>query len=181
MRLKDALPKMPKMGPTHYLTIIVFLGLLNASIGLAYVEAKSSEITVLHIEGAPDNIIFIADPHLRGNMANIRTIIDEINLLGPSVVLIGGDFVYGEGEDLPLQEVWKGIDAPVFAVLGNHDYQSGITSTSWVEKNLGIRSASFDKNDYNVSCLRDNTTDIAYAGRLTTELGQADVTVLNNE
>ena len=54
MGLKDALPKMPKIGATHYLTIIVFLGLLNASIGLAYVEAKNSEITVLHIEGAPE-------------------------------------------------------------------------------------------------------------------------------
>jgi len=182
MGLKDALPKMPKIGATHYLTIIVFLGLLNASIGLAYVEAKNSEITVLHIEGAPENIVFIADPHLKeGNVAYIRTIVDEINTLEPSVVLIGGDFVFEDGEDLSLQEVWTGIDAPVFAVLGNHDYKSGITSTSWAEKNLGMSSASFDKDNYNVSCLRDETTDLAYAGRLTTELEKDGVTVLNNE
>jgi len=182
MRLKGALPKMPKIGATHYLTFIVFLGILNASIGLAYVEAKTSEITVLHIDGAPDNIIFIADPHLKqGNIANIRTIINEINALDPSVVMIGGDFVYGDGEDLSLQKIWKGIDAPVYAVLGNHDYKSGITSTSWVEKNLAVNHASFDKDDYNVSSLRDETTDVVYAGRLTDELGKNGVTVLKNE
>lgn len=182
MRLRGALPKMPKMGPTHYLTIIVFLGLLNASIGLAYVEAKNSEITVLHIDGAPDNIVFIADPHLKqGNINYITTIANEINALNPSVVLIGGDFVYGDGEDLPLQKIWNGIDAPVYAVLGNHDYKSGITSASWVEKNMAMDNASFDRDDYNVSSLRDETTDVVYAESLTDELEKNGVTVLNNE
>ena len=182
MRLKDALPKMPKIGTTHYLTFIVFLGILNASIGLAYVEAKTSEITVLHIDGAPDNIVFIADPHLKqGNINYVNTIVNEINALDPSVVLIGGDFVYGDGEDLSLQKIWEGIDAPVYAVLGNHDYKSGITSTSWVEKNLAVNNASFDRDDYNVSSLRDETTDVVYAGRLTDELGMNGVRVLKNE
>jgi hypothetical protein len=97
------------------------------------------------------------------------------------VVLIGGDFVFEDGEDLYLQEVWSGIDAPVYAVLGNHDYKSGITGTSWVEKNRAIGSASFDKDSYDVSCLFDESTDLAYAGRLTAELERSGVTVLNNE
>jgi len=182
MRLKDALPKMPKIGTTHYLTFIVFLGILNASIGLAYVEAKTSEITVLHIDGAPDNIVFIADPHLKqGNINYVNTIVNEINALDPSVVLIGGDFVYGDGEEFSLQKIWDGIDAPVYAVLGNHDYKSGITSTSWVEKNLAVNNASFDRDDYNVSSLRDETTDVVYAGRLTDELGMNGVRVRKNE
>jgi predicted MPP superfamily phosphohydrolase len=182
MGLERFFPKLPKFRASHYLTIIVFLGLLNASIGFAYVEARSSEITVLHIEGAPENIVFIADPHLKeGNVAYIQTIVNEINTLEPSVVLIGGDFVYEDGEDLSLQEVWRGIDAPVYAVLGNHDYKSGITGTSWVGKNRAIGSASFDKDSYDVSCLFDESTDLAYAGRLTTELEKNGVTVLNNE
>ncbi|MCU0627995.1 MAG: metallophosphoesterase [Methanoregulaceae archaeon] len=182
MGLKPALPKLPKIAATHYLTLIVFLGLLNASIGVAYVEAKSSEITVLHIEGAPENIVFIADPHLKeGNIEYIRTITSEINSLEPSVVLIGGDFVYGDGENLSYQEVWADIDAPVYAILGNHDYMSGITSTSWVEKNRAVSSASFDKNTYDVSNLRDESTDLAYAERLTTELEKNGVIVLKNE
>src|SRR5690606_41813404 len=98
MRLKDALPKMPKIGTTHYLTFIVFLGILNASIGLAYVEAKTSEITVLDIDGAPDKIVFIADPHLKqGNINYVNTIINEINALATAVGRIGGHFVYGNG------------------------------------------------------------------------------------
>jgi len=182
MGLDLSLPKFPKIKANHYLTIIVFLGLINASIGLAYVEAKSSEITVLHIEGAPENIVFIADPHLKeGNIGNIRTIVDEINTLEPSMVLIGGDFVFEDGEDLYLQEVWSGIDAPVYAVLGNHDYKAGITATGWVEKTRAVRSASFDTDAYDVSNLRDETTDLAYAERLTTELEKNGVTVLKNE
>ena len=182
MGLNLSLPKFPKIGANRYLTIIVFLGLLNASIGFAYVEAKSSEITVLHIEGAPDNIVFIADPHLKeGNIENVRTIINEINSLEPSVVLIGGDFVYKDGENFSLQEVWRGIDAPVYAVLGNHDYKSGITPTSWVEKNRAIGSASFDKDTYDASNLRDESTDLLYAEHLTAELEKNGVTVLNNE
>ncbi|MFA5294640.1 MAG: metallophosphoesterase [Methanoregulaceae archaeon] len=171
-----------KTGANRYLTLIVFLGLLNASIGFAYVEAKSSEITVLHIEKAPENIVFIADPHLKeGNIEYIRTIINEINSLEPSVVLIGGDFVYGDGKDLSYQEVWADIDAPVYAILGNHDYMSGITSTSWVEKNRAVGSASFDKDAYDVSNLRDESTDLDYAERLTTELEKNGVIVLKNE
>jgi predicted MPP superfamily phosphohydrolase len=182
MGLDRSLPKLPKFRVSHYLTIIIFIGLLNASVGFAYVEAKSSEITVLHIEGAPENIVFIADPHLKeGNIAQIRTIVDEINALGPSVVLIGGDFVSDDGEDFHLQEVWNGIDAPVYAVLGNHDYKSGINATSWVEKNRAVGSASFDKDAYDVSNLKDESTDIAYAGLLTAELEKNGVTVLNNE
>jgi hypothetical protein len=175
-------PKLLKTGANRYLTLIVFLGLLNASIGFAYVEAKSSEITVLHIEKAPENIVFIADPHLKeGNIEYIRTIINEINSLEPSVVLIGGDFVYGDGKDLSYQEVWADIDAPVYAILGNHDYMSGITSTSWVEKNRAVGSASFDKDAYDVSNLRDESTDLDYAERLTTELEKNGVIVLKNE
>jgi hypothetical protein len=182
MGLSLSLPRFPTIRANRYLTLIVFLGLLNASIGFAYVEARNSEITILHIEGAPENIIFIADPHLKeGNVAHIRTITEEINSLEPSVVLIGGDFVYGEGEDLALQEVWEEIDAPVYAVFGNHDYKSGITGTSWVEKNLAMSSASFDREAYDVSNLKDESTDIAYAGLLTAELGRSGVVVLNNE
>jgi hypothetical protein len=50
-----------------------------------------------------------------------------------------------------------------------------------VEKNRGTGFASFDKDAYDVSCLRDESTDLAYAARLTAELEKNGVTVLNNE
>ena len=90
-----------------------------------YTEGKSpADITPLEIAGAPAGIVYIADPHLReSNINQTRDIIRQINDLHPSVVLIGGDFVYDDEENLSLQEVWSEIDAPVYAVLGNHDYQ----------------------------------------------------------
>lgn len=175
-------PKLLKTGANRYLTIIVFIGLLNASIGFAYVEAQRSEITVLHISGAPQDIVFIADPHLKdSNLAIMHTIIDEINALSPSVVLIGGDFVYGDGENMDVQEVWTGIESPVYAVLGNHDYMSGITGLTWIEKNQAVRVASFEKDTYDVGVLRDGSADLEYAERLTKVLGENGVTVLKNE
>ncbi len=173
---------LPKFGVSRYLTVIVFVALINATVGFAYVEAKNSEITVLHIEGAPENIVFIADPHLKErNSEYIHTIVDEINALEPSVVLIGGDFVYGDGEDLTHQTVWQDINAPVYAVLGNHDYKSGINATSWVEKNMAMNDASFDDDTYDVSNLKDESTDNAYAGHLIAKLEENGVTVLRNE
>ena len=64
-----------------------------------YTEGKSpAEITPLEIAGAPAGIVYIADPHLReSNIDQTRDIIRQINELHPSVVLIGGDFVYGDG------------------------------------------------------------------------------------
>jgi len=177
-----ALPTLWKKGANRYLAVVLFLGLLPASAGLAYVQAQTSEITVLHIPGAPQDIVFIADPHLKeGNRAVISTIADEINTIRPSLVLIGGDFVYADGEDLALQEVWGVLDAPVFAVLGNHDYKSGITATSWVEKNRAVRAASFGKDTYDVRNLNDGSADSAYAERLTAVLYANGVRVLKND
>jgi hypothetical protein len=182
MRLDLKIPKLPKIGVYHYLSIIIFIGLLNTSVGYAYFEARNTEITLLHIEGAPENMVFIADPHLKdGNIEHTRTIISEINALHPSIVLIGGDFVYGDGDNLSLQEVWRGIDAPVYAVLGNHDYKSGVTPVTWVEKNRAVGATCFDAEVYDAGFLRDNTTDLPYANLVTTRLEENGVTVLRNE
>lgn len=45
------------------------------------------------MEGAPNDIVFIADPHLKsGNLAFMSSVAEEINALNASVVLIGGGF-----------------------------------------------------------------------------------------
>ena len=92
-----------------------------------YWEAGTVEVTALSVPGAPSCIVFIADPHVRPeNIEHTREVIRVINSLHPSVVLIGGDFSYHGHENLSLQEEWRDIDAPVYAVLGNHDYLAGI-------------------------------------------------------
>jgi predicted MPP superfamily phosphohydrolase len=178
--------RLPDPGYKRYLSLIVFIGLLNVSVGYMYTEGKSAaEITPLKIDGAPAGIVFIADPHLRVSTINqTREIIRQINELHPSVVLIGGDFTYGEGDDeeeLALQEVWSGIDAPVYAVLGNHDYKSGIDASGWLQKTLQVPKASLRSGHYDVSCLRDDSADDEYADRISGVLAGNGVTVLRNE
>jgi uncharacterized protein len=175
-------PRLPKIGKWEVCSIIVLAGLLNASVGYMYVEAKRSDITVLYIDGAPEGIVYIADPHLREqNIGHTLQIIDEINTLAPAVVLIGGDFAYENESDFHYQDVWSGIDAPVYAVLGNHDYKAGLTSAGWIGKNLAVSRACYDVDNYDVSSLREPTTDLAFAGHLEEILEENEVHVLRNE
>jgi predicted MPP superfamily phosphohydrolase len=175
-------PRLPKIGKRQILSIVLLIGIANASVGYMYFEAKKSDITVLDIQGAPEGIVFIADPHLREeNMEHTRQIISEINQLHPSLVLIGGDFAYETKDDFHFQEIWSGLDAPVYAVLGNHDYQSGLTSAGWMGKNLAVSSGCYDVEAYDVSCLKDNTTNFTYADHLIEILEEHGVHVLRNE
>jgi predicted MPP superfamily phosphohydrolase len=175
-------PSLPRFSTYQWLAIMLVIGLVPVSVGYMSWEGRSSEITVLSLEGAPEGIVFIADPHLReGNIDHIRQMIREINELQPSVVLIGGDFVYGEGDDLELQEVWREIDAPVYAILGNHDYKSGTDAVSGFQKTMAAGDLQLDADHYDVSSLRDGSEDVAYADALVSVLEQNGVHVLRNE
>jgi predicted MPP superfamily phosphohydrolase len=145
-------------------------------------EAGRVEVTALSIPGAPAGIVFIADPHVRPeNIGHTREVIRVINSLHPSLVLIGGDFSYHGHEDLSLQAVWREIDAPVYAVLGNHDYRAGINGSgvdgriSWVEELL-LRSHGYD-----AGFLYSDSPDPGHAQSIASVLEQNGVTVLRNE
>ncbi|QSZ67065.1 metallophosphoesterase [Methanofollis aquaemaris] len=145
-------------------------------------EGQSTSTTTLAFEGAPGGVVFIADPHLREeNLDHVRGMIQEINAMHPSVVLIGGDFVYGEEPDLSLQQVWREVDAPVYAVLGNHDYKSGVDTVSGLQKVMAVSESNRSVEGYDMSMLRDETTDTELADALTTELESTGVHVLRNE
>ncbi len=178
------LPKrLPRFTNTHYIAVALILVTLPAGIGYASWEAGTCEVTALSIDDAPGNIVYIADPHLKeGNVDHVKDLIREINRLEPSVVLIGGDFVFGENEeDFVYQEVWSGIDAPVYAILGNHDYKAGITASSGMDKILRMREADLSVDNFDVSCMFDETTDLEYAAALEEVLEENGVTVLRNE
>jgi uncharacterized protein len=162
-----------------YLTFFVVIGLL---LGFAYHEGTSATITTLQVGGAPDGVVFIADPHLReSNVCQIRETVDRINALHPSLVLIGGDFTYAGGEDLSFQEVWSRIDAPVYAVLGNHDYRTGMSPEENLRKMQAVDQARLREGTYDTRALQDATADRAYADRLVAVLEQQGVRVLRNE
>jgi hypothetical protein len=170
----------------RYLTLVFLIGFLPVSIGsigYLYTEGKSpAEITTLDVDGAPSGIVFIADPHLRAsNINQTQEIIRQINDLHPSLVLIGGDFTYDGEKNLSFQDVWSEIDAPVYAVLGNHDYQSGITASSCWEKTLKDPKPPLQSGDYDALRVRDSSADYAYADNVSTVLAENGVRVLRNE
>ncbi|HPX72587.1 MAG TPA: metallophosphoesterase [Methanoregulaceae archaeon] len=144
-------------------------------------EAGNPTITPLHIRGAPDGIVFIADPHIKNeNKETVREVIRMINEMQPSIVLIGGDFT-GQGEEtLSFQEIWKGIDAPVYAVLGNHDYKVGIQGSGAEGRMAWVIESILRSQGYNTSPLYSDP-DIASADILEDVLERNGVTVLRNE
>ena len=151
-------------------------------IGYMHWEAGTVEVTALSVPGAPSGIVFIADPHVRPeNLEHTREVIRVINSLHPSIVLIGGDFSFHQHENLSLQEVWREIDAPVYAILGNHDYLAGINGggldgrISWLQELL-LRS-----NDHDAGFLYSDFPDPEHAQAITSVLEQNGVTVLRNE
>ncbi len=158
--------------------------LMLAAAGICYAtwEARACEVTTLSIPGAPEGIVFIADPHVRPeNLDHIREVIREINNLHPSVVLIGGDFGFHSDNDLSLQGVWGDIDAPVYAVLGNHDYQSGMNAHADLEKMYRVTQADLRPGSYNVSNLFDENTNLISAAALEEVLEKKGIIVLRNE
>ena len=165
-----------------YSLAFVFIAVAPAIVGYMVWEARTMEVTELAVQGAPGGIVFIADPHLKsGNVDHVRSAIQEINRLHPSIVLIGGDFANGEEENFSLHDVWRDIDAPVYAVLGNHDYRTGTDGLGGLRKMVGVAGACTDPEGYDVSSLRDDESDIVFADSLEETLERNGVTVLRNE
>ena len=162
---------------------ILLLIVLPSMTGYMAWEARAVEVTVLEIDGAPEGIVYITDPHVReSNIDHVREVIDEVNRLNPSLVLIGGDFVTGEEEDFTSQEVWKSLDGPVYAVLGNHDYRVGIDGPTGVERTIATStSAAVTVDAYDVSALNDGSADTAFADELAATLEENGVHVLRND
>jgi len=144
-------------------------------------EAESPTMTRLQIPGAPDGIVFIADPHIKaGNIEMVRGVIREINKMQPSLVLIGGDF-YGQCEETPsFQEIWNEVDAPVYAVLGNHDYRVGIQGSGAEGRMAWAMESILRSQGYNTSPLYSDP-DLVSADLLEEVLEKNGVTVLRNE
>ncbi|WFN34226.1 metallophosphoesterase [Methanogenium sp. S4BF] len=167
----------------HLYATVFGLVLLTGMGGYMVYEGQSAEITVIEMEGAPNDIVFIADPHLKsGNLAFMHSVAEEINALNASLVLIGGDFVTSDEDDLTYQNVWAEIDAPVYAVLGNHDYKAGVHGLNGPAKMLAMQEADLSVDGYDVSMLQDDPLiDLAYGADVAAALEDAGVHVMQNE
>jgi uncharacterized protein len=168
----------------RYLIPVIVIVVLVFAVGPGYLtyEASHPVVTTLEMKGMPARIVFIADPHLReGNAENVRQMINQINGLEPSVVLIGGDFTTGDEQNLSLQDAWRELDAPAYAVLGNHDYRAGIDGNglggrmAWTAEIL-LRARGIDTSSYYSTVTDSSSTDA-----LEQRLEANGVTVLRNE
>ncbi len=175
--------KIPQYHISRYFSFFIIAGLATAFGGYMFMEGSNADITILEKQGAPDAvIIFIADPHLRmSNLDYTKKVVDRINSLHPSLVLIGGDFAYRNEEDFTIQEVWRNIDAPVYAVLGNHDYQSGDNSLTLIQKMSEEASINRSSGVWDEKIFQDGSANISYADNLEKALQDNGVHVLRNE
>ncbi len=167
---------------SHTYLLVGFLILLPTLFGYMVWEARTVDVTTLYIDGAPQGIVFVSDPHLKdSNIEHVRNTVREINALHPSVVLVGGDFANGKETDFGLHSIWSEIDAPVYAVLGNHDYRVGATFSSGLQRTIAVSMMEFPADGYDVASLRGAGTDTAFADALVHELEKSGVRVLRNE
>nr|WP_250317229.1 metallophosphoesterase [Methanoculleus bourgensis] len=157
--------------------------LLPSMTGYMAWEARTVDVTVLEIDGAPEGIIYITDPHVQAsNIDHVQMVIREVNRLNPSLVLIGGDFATGDETGFASQSVWRSLDAPAYAVLGNHDYRVGTDAPTGLERIFAVRaSADVTAAGYDLSALKDGSADTAFADELTATLEESGVHVLRNE
>jgi len=157
--------------------------LLPSMTGYMAWEARAVDVTVLTIDGAPEGIVYITDPHVRpSNIDHVREVIAEVNRLDPSLVLIGGDFATGEESEFTAQEVWRSLDAPTYAVLGNHDYRVGTDATAGIERMLAVQtSVNTTAAAYDLTPLNDGSADTAFADALAATLEENGVHVLRND
>ncbi len=173
---------LPKVPSTKYLALFILI-LLPSMTGYMAWEARTVDVTVLEIDGAPEGIIYITDPHVRAsNIDHVQMVIREVNRLNPSLVLIGGDFATGDETGFASQSVWRSLDAPAYAVLGNHDYRVGTDAPTGLERIFAVRaSADVTAAGYDLSALKDGSADTAFADGLTATLEENGVHVLRNE
>lgn len=173
---------LPKVPSTKYLALFILI-LLPSMTGYMAWEARTVDVTVLEIDGAPEGIIYITDPHVQAsNIDHVQMVIREVNRLNPSLVLIGGDFATGGETGFASQSVWRSLDAPAYAVLGNHDYRVGTDAPTGLERIFAVRaSADVTAAGYDLSALKDGSADTAFADELTATLEENGVHVLRNE
>jgi predicted MPP superfamily phosphohydrolase len=112
-----------------FIIILVVLTVAYSLIEPYWIEIKMTEITDPDIPEAFSQfrIVFIADIHHGPffSRRRVRDVVAMVNNLRPDIVVLGGDYVYGDKNyTAPCFEELSQLKAPygVYGVLGNHDH-----------------------------------------------------------
>lgn len=129
--------------------VLLFISALLCGLGI-WNALKLPEVRELQLNlpvRAPLRIAMLTDLHVDAvkKADFIRSIVERTNALKPDIVVITGDFVDGSVEKrgaslLPLRE----LQAPVYAVPGNHDYFSDYREWLPFMSSLGISMLNND-------------------------------------
>ena len=135
--LKDSMPGLLTI--TGLITIVMALG------GIQYHHKHREELTITTDKPLekPLTIVLASDLHIgyHNRKAELERWVDLINAEKPDLVLIGGDII-----DRSLRPVIEGnyaeafhhLQAPVYTVLGNHEYFSHVKEAEQFFKDAGI-------------------------------------------
>ncbi len=117
--------------------------LLIGSMNYRHKHREAMEITTQKTVGEPLKVVMASDLHLGYNNSR-RTLakwIDMINAEHPDLVIFGGDIIDVSTEPLfkdDFAEEFRRLEAPAYAVFGNHEFISGATQSMKFYRDAGI-------------------------------------------
>ena len=142
--------RLPYLPPTLGLWVAVVLGLIPLLVVLAWRVWVPLRLEILQFHlPAPHpakgiNLLFLSDLHL-GNWPDQRTlfeILGSLEALAPDLIILGGDLTDHHAKALEQNRDFFNTlakQAPVFAILGNHDLSAGGAICSALLEDMGIQ------------------------------------------
>lgn len=101
---------------------------VNPALSAGFDGAKAVHISDLHLDGWKEH------------EDELQEVVNIINGLHPDVIFFTGDLVSLSSKELdPFADILKGLEAPVFSILGNHDYSPYDRRLSDEERDAMVR------------------------------------------
>ncbi len=109
--------------------------------GIKFPEVNQVRVQVKDFPLAKFSLVQLTDVHVGRTIKQdfIERLVQETNALNPDIVVITGDLV-----DLPISRIkhdlepLKDLQAPVYFIVGNHEYFHGVADTVAYIRELGI-------------------------------------------
>ncbi|WP_317136038.1 metallophosphoesterase [Methanochimaera problematica] len=145
-------------------------------------EPRMISVSEVYVSGLPGKVVFISDLHVKeSNLDFLEEVVLKINEIEPDAVLMGGDFIGSYPESVIYLDFLSKINAPMYAVLGNHDYHSLTGRDEFMREYYNSGMINLDVEGYDVSALCDGSNDYEYASVVSERLKKLGISVLRNE
>jgi predicted MPP superfamily phosphohydrolase len=111
------------------------LALPAAALGADLTVLETTALRVTHFKGGPGSCRFVhfSDFHHKGDVEYAAEVVRTINQLTPDFVCFTGDLIELAKFAPEALSFIQQIEAPVYGVPGNHDFQSGIPFSDFAD------------------------------------------------